>query len=174
MLRQFAELGELSFEVVDDQSSISDVLTDLLQIKRQWFADTGIYGRVLERPETEEWLIDVALKAHAQGKLNLTTLRLDNQIVAGQVAFINGKELLAHIGAYDVQYRRYGIGRIQTEDAIRWAYENGYEIFDFMPPYDSYKISWTNSNIKVNNFLCSLSFKGACFKVFLMSISGQN
>ena len=167
MLRQFAELGELSFEVVEDQNSIPDVLSYLLRIKRRWFADAGIYGRVLERPETEEWLIDIALKAYAQGRLNLTILRLKNQIVAGQVAFISGSELLAHIGVYDVEYRRFGIGRIQTEHAIRWAYENGYQLFDFMPPHDSYKTSWTNSGIKVDNFLCVFNFKGRLCKIIL-------
>ena len=166
MLRQFSELGELSFDVVGDQSSIPEVLSDLLEIKRKWFADAGIYGRIIERPETRDWLIDIAQKAHAQGKLNLTMLRLDNKIVAGQVAFISDNELSAHIGAYDVQYRRFGVGRIQTEDAIRWASENGYQLFDFMPPYDEYKTSWINSEIKVDNFLCTLNFKGDLFKIF--------
>ncbi len=169
MLKQFSELGELSFEVVDDQNSIPKVLSDLLEIKRKWLADAGIYGRILERQEAREWLIDIGLKAHAQGKLNLTILRLDDQIVAGQVAFISDNELSAHIGAYDVQYRRFGIGRIQTEDAIRWAHENGYQLFDFMPPYAEYKTSWTNSEVKVDNFLCTLSFKGNFFKIFFSS-----
>ncbi len=164
MLKQFAELGDLSFEVVDNQADIPDVITDLLRIKREWFADIGVYGRVSERAETVEWLIDIALKAQAEGKLNLTILRLNGQIVAGQFALINGRELMAQIGAYDVQYRRFGVGRIQTEDSIRWAFENGYRYFDFMPPYDEYKTSWTNSEIKVENFLCAINLKGKLFK----------
>jgi len=157
-------LVEVSFEVVDDRESIPGVITDLLRIKSEWFADIGVYGRISERPETLGWLIDIALKAQAQGKLNLTILRLDGQIVAGQFALINGHELMAQIGAYDVQYRRFGVGRIQTEDSVRWAFENGYQYFDFMPPYDEYKTSWTNSEIKVENFLCTLNSKGMLFR----------
>lgn len=164
LLRRFSELGDVSFDVVDKAEEIVQVVPELLRLKRQWLTDSGIYGRVLEQSEAEPWLIDTALKANEKGKLNLTTMKLNGQLVAGQVAFLSGGELHAYIGVFDVQYKRYGIGRLQTEDAIHWAHENGIAVFDFMPPCDSYKTRWTNASKNIETFLYAVSLKGRLTK----------
>ena len=166
LLRNFSKSGDLQFEVVTDYSEIRKTIDAILRLKREWLAETGNYGRILEQSEASRWLNDIAIQAHEKGNLNLTVLRLNNKIVAGQIAFLSHNELHANIGAYDIQYRSYGIGRIQTEDAMRWCFDNGYRFFDFMPPYDDYKNRWSNLSVDVRTFICPLTLSGKIHQVF--------
>jgi CelD/BcsL family acetyltransferase involved in cellulose biosynthesis len=166
MLRQFSSIGDLKFAVVSDPVTIPQTLHELIRLKSEWFKATGSYGRILEQKKAADWLIDIALRANESDHLNLTTMTLDGHLVAGQLAFINGPELHAHLGVYDIQHRKYGVGRLQTEDAMKWAIENGYKIFDFMPPEDTYKTYWTNNTLAVQSFLSTNTLKGSIGKYF--------
>lgn len=80
------------------------------------------------------------------GKERVRILELwsNDNLVASNFNFSDGKRLYYFSPAFNSEYDRYSPGNLLIKKHIEICKEEGLEIFDFMNDLESYKLKWTN------------------------------
>lgn len=150
--RRLSAQGHLRHRAINDPLEIERIISQSVRRKLDWLRERNIYGRLLERPEAEKWLIRTALAAHADGTLNMTALSVGDAIVATQIGFLHHRHYYSYFGSFDADYSSFKPGKVEIEDTFIWAFENRVETFDLMPPADDYKLDWPGFQATVEAF----------------------
>jgi len=150
--RRLNEKGQLVHRILDDPSEIKRAILKSIKFKLEWLRARNNYGRLLEKPEAEQWLINTALAAHYNNTLIMTTLNLNDTIIACQIGFLYHRSFYCFLGAYDLNYSAFQPGKIETSDTLKWAFENNVDTYDLMPPLDNYKKYWVQHEESIETF----------------------
>jgi len=151
--RRLNEKGQLTHRVIEDPSEIEPLVRKTIELKLNWLRKRNTYGRLLEKPEAERWLIHAALAAQGHSALKLTALSLDDTIIATQIGFLYRRHYYCYLASFDTRYGAFQPGKLETTDTLKWAFENGVETFDLMPPADDYKLYWARHEANIETFV---------------------
>ncbi len=151
--RRLRVQGKLQHRFIDDPLEIEQIVTKSIRLKLSWLMKRNTYGRLLERPEAENWLVNTTIAAQEEGTLKLAVLSLDDTVIATQIGFLHHQHYYSYFGSFDIGYSSFKPGKVETENALQWAFENGVETFDLMPPADEYKLDWSQHKANIATFV---------------------
>ena len=164
--RRLIEKGRLEHRLIEEPSEFESVVTKSISLKLNWLKKRNLYGRLLEKPESERWLMHVALAAQKDNALKMATLSLNDTVIATSIGFYYRKRYYAYFGAFDIDYTSFQPGKLEITYALMWAFENDVETFDLMPPTDDYKLDWARHEVTVENFASYPTIWGRIGKVW--------
>ena len=141
------KLGSLDYQVYPAGSrGYAEHIDHCIAMKQDWLKGTGRLGRDLFDPRFATFLHDLG---SAPGKdddgVFLHALTLDGVPIAMELGMRFRQDYYCFLGAIDLAYQKFSPGKVQMEQAQRWAIETGIRRFDFLNDPSTYKSSWTNT-----------------------------
>jgi hypothetical protein len=77
---------------------------------------------------------------------------INEKLAAYIISFSYNKNIYAWLTSYNIDYRKLSAGLIVHKNAIEYAFNNGYEIFDFMRGDEAYKNFFCNERYLYYNY----------------------
>lgn len=141
------KLGALDYQVYPAGSpGYAEHIDQCIAMKQGWLKGTGRLGRDLFDPRFAAFLRDLGGTAcEDEGGVFLHALTLDGVPIAMELGMRFRKDYYCFLGAIDLAYQKFSPGKVQMENAQRWAIETGIRRFDFLNDPSTYKSSWTNT-----------------------------
>ncbi|MEP0518787.1 MAG: GNAT family N-acetyltransferase [Hyphomicrobiales bacterium] len=90
-------------------------------------------------------------------------MTIDGKPVAIEIGFLQDKRYYCFLGAFDWEMRSYSLGKVQMEQSLKWAIENGIKNIDFLGNYEAYQGDWSNSSTEVVSYGAATSLKGMAY-----------
>jgi hypothetical protein len=116
--RRLAELGALSYTLLDARDDPGAALDELLALEAAGWK--GRAGGALGCDPADRRFFEAACRAaHAEGRLILTALRVAGRAVAAKCSFLAVPGAFAFKIAYDERYARYSPGVLLELDHVR-------------------------------------------------------
>jgi CelD/BcsL family acetyltransferase involved in cellulose biosynthesis len=110
----------------------------------------GAAGTAIDsRPETRRFYRDVARWARRRGVLRIPVLRLDGEVVAGEIAILDGGRHLGLKAGFDERFARFGPGMLLLYEVIREDFELGLGTFDFLGDDADWKARWSTGRYEL-------------------------
>ncbi|MFK5978031.1 MAG: GNAT family N-acetyltransferase [Rhizobiaceae bacterium] len=148
--RKLEALGETKFEVIKGKSpGFTDLINLAMQMKIGWLVNSGRSTASMRDIRTLQLLTALQSgSAHASGVVAMS-YSVDGKPVAIEIGFCHKLHYYSFIGAFDWEMRSYSPGKLQLEQAVLWAIENGFETYDFLGNPSEYKDTWTNHHMPI-------------------------
>ena len=105
-------------------------------------------------------------------KVHLSSLRVDNNIIAAHLGLVHQSRFYYLTPAYlDGELSKFSPGSVLLHFLINWSIENKLEVFDLTIGDESYKGSWSNKRHYIYNILKPNSFSGWSFAYFIVALN---
>ena len=134
------KIGRVEFATSGTASA--DLVTELVQLHRSRWADSGGPKSMLDTPQSVNLLCDAANAFGASGRLRVYTMRLDQRLVAGIYAFLDARILWGYFTGFDRALARYSPGSLLLDYARTEAVRDGAVTWDFLRGAEPYKEHW--------------------------------
>lgn len=165
---RLSKLGNLSYDVIlGNDPQYAGLVKHALHMKNVWLKNTGRNMDVISHPHTGIFLQQLSGAEQEPNKnpqppqgAILGVLKLDDQAIAIEIGACLGRHYYSYLGAFDWRYRNYSPGKIQIQEAQKWAMSVGIEYFDFLGDPADYKSSWTDRQFKLQSRSIPLSTVG--------------
>lgn len=76
--------------------------------------------------------------------LHYSEVRLDGAPVSCALDFTRNGEILSYMSTFDLGYKSFSPGNVQTALNAKWGCENGLAALDFMQGEEAYKFHWAD------------------------------
>ena len=156
-----ADGAQVRFEILNSKEDVQEGLDWMLHHKLAWLRASGINDDTFGSPEYTDFIHDVVQNAFDAKYLFFSRLRVGEITVAAGLGYKCGSEFTFHMFTYDAAWQSYSPGRLLQERIIRWCFDNGVALFDFMPGEEGYKAIWANDEFWVTDYLVPLTLRGA-------------
>lgn len=141
---RFDKAFDVDFLVYTENSSqLQMMLASLQKIHQSRWKNTGVKGSF-----HEEWMQDldkdIVISCAEKGILRYFILLVDGIPVAGLSGFSFDSTIYTHTMSIsiDEKYRKFSIGNVLLQKAIKWSIENGYKFFDLSRGNEQYKFKF--------------------------------
>jgi CelD/BcsL family acetyltransferase involved in cellulose biosynthesis len=158
--RRLAEAGDLCFEPVTEPARCEALLDWILDHKRTWLERARLHNGWLFSREYRAFLSASMATFAPSGRRIIFALKLDGRTTAAQLSSIDDTRVECFIGAYDLEYGKYGPGHLLHEHCLRWAFDHSLD-YDFRIGGESEKFIWSNRTGGAVNYICVNSARGA-------------
>jgi CelD/BcsL family acetyltransferase involved in cellulose biosynthesis len=157
--KRLSDLGEVRFVNPEQRDDVALTLDTLIAQKTRAFARMGV-ANIFARAGQREFYLDVATNAH--GLVHMSRLEVGSAIAATNLG-------LAFRGCYyyllasydDGPTSRFGPGMALLHDLMRRAIELEFDAFDFTIGDESYKLDWSDTELKLHDHVSAASLRGA-------------
>lgn len=141
------KLGVVEYRIlVPGSEGYAENIERCLAMKQDWLKGTGRRGRNVFDPRFTAFLHGLGEGAgEDEGRVFLHALTLDGVPIAMELGMRFRQHYYCFLGAIDLTYQKHSPGKVQMENAQRWAIETGIRRFDFLNDPSTYKSSWTNT-----------------------------
>jgi len=173
-LRRLKEVGPVTFELEPEPDGLAELIRWMNARKWEWIDDRGVVKAHGLADEHGTSLIDIIRDGAKTGHTLVGRLSVNGELIAASISFLAGKRLYYDYGSFDLRWAKYSPGSQLLRETIRWAVNNGYEIFDFAPGADHYKIKWSDSEIEITDYLIARTLPGKLFVVVRGSKTVRN
>jgi CelD/BcsL family acetyltransferase involved in cellulose biosynthesis len=166
-LRQLAEHGTVRFIDVEDADDRARTLTTLFEQKSRALARMGVDNLFL-KPGRREFFLGLASDPALRRLVHISRLDVGARTAAAAVGlkFRNCYYLI--LSSYeDGELARCGPGRAHLHELLRHATEQGYAHFDFTVGDEPYKRDWSDTELKLYDYLQAGSGRGELFGAML-------
>jgi len=154
--RKLSERGEVAFRIVEGGDEAADLVAAGFAMKQDWLNERGALGKALADSDVLECLQTLARDGHAV----IGVLEVDGRSVAMEVALRHEGRHCAFLGAFDMDFAKYGPGNVQIEKIIEWCIGRADRIYDLMAPADLHKREIGSIAVGVRNYAAVFSMKG--------------
>ncbi|MBW3558340.1 MAG: GNAT family N-acetyltransferase [Proteobacteria bacterium] len=139
---QLAEHGEIAFDVVSpDEDGVEAAFAELVRVEAaSW--KSGSRTAMVNRPLLEAFMREYARQAARQGKLRISTLRLNGQPIAVLMDVEHGGRLWGLKMGVDDRWAKYGPGVLGTHELIRWAVGRGLNGCEHLGEAEDWQRRW--------------------------------
>lgn len=152
------EGAELAFRLLPAEAPLEPILDRLGALKRLWLARNGIEAPLFdEGSPTLRALVQALADA---GRLRVFVLERDGIIVAISVNFVQGNAMMAFLTTYDPAVERGSPGMVLMVDYIRWAFDNGLTMVDFLCGAEDFKSRFATSTVTLESMAGSRTVMG--------------
>lgn len=158
---KLARLGDLSYQTYfADAPEYADLATLALQMKRDWLIRTGRNDAKLIVDGLTKCIC--TLKGNSINKTGAVAgaLMLDGKAVAVEIGFLERGHYYSYVGAFDWEMSEHSVGKIQIEEALKWAIETGVDKYDLLAEPAGYKDAWSNNQVALQNRVFPRSARG--------------
>ncbi len=160
--RRLEEEGEVHFKVHKAGPQAQKLGREAIELKIKWMKADGRVSRSLGSQECMHALIDCLGNPHTHACVS--GLYLNDRPIAAEIGFVKRRHYYSLIGSIDTGYEKFSPGNLQILETMRWCYEQGIHVFDFLPPVSEYKNSWSSAVIEVGEFCLGYTLPGRLYK----------
>ncbi len=104
--------------------------------------DTILHPDVFDDARRRAFLRDYCDAMARQGNLRIFQLAIAEKIVATRLAFVQGDEIYMYFSGYDLAWGRYSVMTTTVAEAIKWAIEQKFRLFNLSTGTDVSKTRW--------------------------------
>lgn len=162
--RQWRRLGEISpgfaFEFVAEPAEIVRTLDWMFDQKVAWAEKRDIDTGVMPTQGYRRFMRQVVLDMQSQERLLVGRIAGEAGIMSAGFGFVHRETFVFYMFAYDEAYGALSPSRLLMERLMRWCFERGVRVFDFLPGPEVYKRSWTNATLPVVDYVVPISVWG--------------
>jgi len=153
-MRRFFETYECEFNRVHEQEDLEPAMDALVRLHQARWTSKGEPGS-FALPGVEDLLRESAQYALSKGRLRLWTLKLNGEMAAVRLAFLDNGVVHAFQGGFDPVYAKDSLGSVMLGLCIKDCLEDP-EVseYDFMGGTDSYKDWWTKEGRETVSLTC--------------------
>jgi CelD/BcsL family acetyltransferase involved in cellulose biosynthesis len=166
--RRLAEVGEVKFDFArqPDRDRLEETVQWMNDRKWEWIDERGVVHPHGLEDEHASSLVDTVQDGAASGNVLVARLTLDGKLLAASVSFLSNNRLYYDFGSFDLRWAKYSPGSLLLRETIRWAVDNGVEVFDFAPGADHYKTKWSDGEVTVSDYLVACTLRGRLYVLF--------
>lgn len=171
--RRLADRGEVSHRWYVSGAEAEALAVRAFQYKRDWLAARGQYSRAFSDRNTVRFFSDVArADSHPAGCYTFA-VACDGHPAAIEVGLRAKGRSAIHIVTYDLAYEKAAAGALLMEDSLERAIRDGMDVFDFLPPVYDYKLEWSDTSMRVDDWALPVSAVGRLYSaVYLGRLRG--
>ncbi|MCZ8376059.1 MAG: GNAT family N-acetyltransferase [Beijerinckiaceae bacterium] len=153
-----SEGAELRFRLLPPDAEIEPVLTRLSALKRAWLEKMGLEAPLFDQDAPLLGaLVDTLRKA---GQLRIFVLERDGETIAISINFVDGKTMMAFVTTYDPAVEKGSPGMVLMVDYIRWAFDNGLDLVDFLCGAEDFKSRFASETVTLTSMAGAASLFG--------------
>ncbi len=147
--RKFRRLGEKSYEIqhFTKESDISANLKTFIELHKKSAPDKDTF---MNEP-MQEFFVDFTKTFAKNNTVLLSTLTLENQVVAATISFMYNSKVWLYNSGYNPDFRDLSVGLLLIASDIKYGIENGYQEFDFLRGDERYKYDLGGQNRYIYN-----------------------
>lgn len=157
--RDLEAAGRVSFTFEPARAVPLTRLRRLFELKLTWAEANAVLSRTIGDQAFEAFVSRLVSDADARDA-RLSTLSLDGEPIAMELGFVCGRRYLSYLGAYDPSRADLSPGAYQLERTLAACFDEGLEIFDFLPPGDTYKRTFATGATQVASWQLPLTLRG--------------
>ncbi len=159
-LKKLSNKGQVQFSFVESIDMHNLTVATMIAQKRERYRETGVRDS-LSTKETRDFYIKLSGKLGQLGRIHVSSISVDNEILATHWGAIYGDCYYWLMPSYaGGEWKRFSVGRLLLEHNIRWAIENNMEIFDFTIGGEDYKKHWCDKQMEIYDLLEYFSIVG--------------
>ena len=145
--RRLAKEGKLEVFMMDpkNRKGIAEVIHWILAIKREWAEKVNKKGAWLFSQHYENFLVATLTYGGDNAPARIHVVKFNDVLISACIMSHGNPLATGVISGFDLKYSQYKPGSIAWEAAIKWAFEQGYDV-DFCPGSEKYKDYWTHGN----------------------------
>ena len=117
----------------DEYISVMQEFKELLQTR---FDDLGIENDILQKWDFYLELIFPLIK---ENKALLNIIKIDGRIGAISLAFLSENSIIGAIKAFDIKFKKYGLGKLELIKLIEYGINSKYSVLDLSKGDQDYK-----------------------------------
>lgn len=142
-----------TLDVVTDPGRVAALMPELEQLHRA--RDHSVRGRSdIDDPEDHAFWRAICADAAGQGLLEVSTLRVDDELAAYVVAFLDGSTYRVWDPRISPAHARYNPGHVLRADVLaRVAADGRFDALDWMRGEERYKLSTTSEVVALDRVL---------------------
>lgn len=166
-LRRLEDVGSLRFTQDDRSLPIDEVVGLAMSFKERWLAKRGLSGKTIMLPEGRRFVAELCATLRQVGgerRCEISTLRLDDTIVAVGIAFHYAGRRYEYFGAFDDRYESIGVGRVQVVESLRKSFDEDVACMDFLTPGTAFKERIADAAPVVAQYVVALSATGSLYR----------
>lgn len=150
--KQLAEHGEIVFEVVSpDEAGVEAAMAELVRVEAaSWKSQSRT--AMVDRPLLAAFMREYARLAAREGKLRISTLRLNGEAIAVQMDIQEGGRLWGLKMGVDDRWSKYAPGVLSTHELIRWAVSQGLGGCEHLGEAEEWQRRWPYEERKLSAF----------------------
>ena len=158
--RKIDSRGEVKFEIAEGGERAADLMARSLELKLKWLDEKGLVSRALSQDWVRKALVEIA--AQSSDSI-VSALKVNEDIASIGVGFVKNRVYYAFLGVINYDYAEASPGDLLTDHDIKWCRENNIERYDYLPPMQRYKQSWTTGATLISHFNVARSWRGAFY-----------
>lgn len=145
--RRLAREGKLEVFMMDpkERNGIHEVVRWMMERKREWGISVNKQGAWLFSQNYENFLVATLTHGGDNAPARIHVVKFDGVLIAACIMSHGNPLATGVISGFDIKYSQFKPGSIAWETAIKWAFEQGYDV-DFCPGSERYKDYWTRGN----------------------------
>lgn len=159
-LRKIDQHGNAVFEASITGERAGELTALCLEMKLKWLEEKGLVSRALSQQWVRDALVEFAGRSeHAM----VSMLSVDGNVASMDIGFVDGHCYYAFLGVMDYAYADASPGDLLTERIVDWCRANGIERYDWMPPLQRYKMSWSSGTTSVVSYDVARTWRGKAY-----------
>jgi CelD/BcsL family acetyltransferase involved in cellulose biosynthesis len=156
-MRRLQEKGQVTIRLDLPAAEVAAVMPRLIALKRCQLARVG--GKdPFDGPGYSAFYEALAAQRHENLRVMVSTLAVDDEIVAAHWGVVAGKRFYWLVPVYDEAWRTFSPGLHLMQALMEWCFGNGIEVFDFTVGDEDYKETWCDTLMPLYH---TLSLAGA-------------
>ncbi|MFK8034222.1 MAG: GNAT family N-acetyltransferase [Hyphomicrobiales bacterium] len=140
-----------------------DAVNKALEYKMIWLKENGRNMASFSDERATPFLADLDGNREQIDGAIAYVMTVDGKPVAIELGFLQDKRYYCFLGAFDWDLRSFSLGKVQMEQSLKWAIENGITKIDFLGNYEAYQGDWSNTSTEVVSYGAATSLKGMAY-----------
>lgn len=142
---------QIFHEITTDPDEVAAIMTEAFEGRLVWLQENAKTTPAF-RDGTFRHLLDMIPKSSIAGQLIGFRLRTENETISAQWGFLHQKRYYAYISARNPAFDDFSAGRVHLGMVLEACWERGIEIVELMAPASDYKLNWTKSLRRIDDF----------------------
>jgi CelD/BcsL family acetyltransferase involved in cellulose biosynthesis len=123
------------------ESDYQSCLDALIRLHSARWREHGEPGMIAAN-RSAAFLRDAVAQLASRQMVKFFVLHFQNQMAAVILAFPYRETIYAYLSAFDPAHASFGFGRILLFDALQYAFDNGFQSWNFLRGDEPYKFEW--------------------------------
>lgn len=153
-----SEGAELRFRLLPPDAELEQVLARLAALKRAWLEKMGLDAPLFD--EGAPLLGALVETLRRAGQLRIFVLERGDETIAISINFIDGRKMMAFVTTYDPAVEKGSPGMVLMVDYIRWAFDNGLDLVDFLCGAEDFKSRFASETVTLTSMAGATSLVG--------------
>lgn len=143
------EGAETRFRLLPEDAELGPVLDRLSALKRAWLIRMGLEAPLFD--DGAPLLCAFVEALRKTGQLRIFVLERADEIAAISINFVAHNRMMAFITTYDPAVEKGSPGMVLMVDYIRWAFDNGLDLVDFLCGAEDFKSRFASETVTLTS-----------------------